>query len=288
MATDPPPATRPFSLEVGALTLSGLLAEPAGATRGLILAIHGHGMRSAYFAGPADLRLSLLELGAATGFTVWAPDRPGYGTATEVASDDHAMRRQAELLLDALDAFAKVRDTGAGCVLLGHSFGLKVAFAMASQPRGKDLLGVEGSGAALRYTWRIGVDAPPAVPGDKGYAWGPAGLYPPRTFERGIAPVATMPAESKGEGAAWPDDFRELAPRITVPVRISFGDHERLIFTGPDELDELRALFPASPRVEVGIHPGAGHNISLARSARAYHLKALAFAEECILATEQG
>jgi hypothetical protein len=41
-------------------------------------------------------------------------------------------------------------------------------------------------------------------------------------------------------------------------------------------------MFTAAPRVDARVQAGAGHNISLGWAARAYHLGALAFAEECL------
>jgi len=42
--------------------------------------------------------------------------------------------------------------------------------------------------------------------------------------------------------------------------------------------------FSASPRVVTDEQAGGGHNLSLGLSAMAYHLKVLAFADECALA----
>ena len=75
------PPIRPVNVSVDGVTLSGLLAEPDGKPRALVVALHGHGMTARYFAGPADPELSLLEVAAALGFTVWAPDRLGYGAS---------------------------------------------------------------------------------------------------------------------------------------------------------------------------------------------------------------
>lgn len=54
-----------------------------------------------------------------------------------------------------------------------------------------------------------------------------------------------------------------------------------------DVLNESRPLAPILRQViALGGHdrlPGAGHNISLRWTARAYHLAALAFAEECVV-----
>lgn len=276
--------TRPFELSLDGLTLSGLLAEPDGEPRALLVALHGHGMTARYFAGPADPSLSLLELGAALGFAVWAPDRPGYGAAVDADPATFAMFPQAALLTDAIDRLAADRPVGAGCVLVGHSFGLKLALTMAASPGQVPLLGVDGSGSGLRYTFEPGRTPPVAEPGDVNASWGPRRLYPPATFERGVLPAAPMAPAPKHEVVVWPDDLRGFADRVRVPVRFTFGDHERLWVVDDDHFAALRDLFVASPRATVDVQPGAGHNVSLSHAGRAYHLKVLAFAEECVLA----
>jgi hypothetical protein len=70
---------------------------------------------------------------------------------------------------------------------------------------------------------------------------------------------------------------------VRVPVRYTIADHELWWDVSPATLDEFVAMFTSSPRVEVAHQPAAGHNISLGRTARAYHLRAAAFAEECLL-----
>ena len=76
-----------------------------------------------------------------------------------------------------------------------------------------------------------------------------------------------------------------LAARVRVPVMHTVAEHERWWDTSPDVLDRFRALFIASPRVEIDVQVAAGHNLSLGRSARAHHLRVLAFATECLLPT---
>lgn len=266
------------------LTLSGLLAEPDGPPRGLLFALHGHGMTARYFAGPADREGSLLELGAELGFVVWAPDRIGYGISAGADPAVFAMIPQAALLGTALDDFAMRYDAGAGAVLVGHSFGLKLALAMAAAPPSTPILGVEGSGGGLVYTFEPGVSPPIPNPGDVNPSWGPRHLYPPRSFDRDVRPTAPMAPPPKNEVVDWPDDLRAFAGRIQVPVRFTFGDHERLWEISDAHFDALRAILPSAPRVECAVQQHAGHNVSLANSARAYHLKVLAFAEECLVA----
>jgi pimeloyl-ACP methyl ester carboxylesterase len=280
-----PSPVRPFALGLEGLTLSGLLAEPEEEPRALIVALHGHGMTSQYFAGPADRASSLLELGAAIGFTVWAPDRPGYGAAHDADPAWFPMLRQAELLAAAIDVFAEEHAVGMGCVLLGHSFGFKLAIAIAGSPPKTRLLGIEGSGTGVMYAFEPGVRPPRSDPGDVGPAWGPAHLYPAEMFERGVGPMAPIAPPPAGEAAQWVDDVRRIGPEVRVPVRFTLGDHDRLWTVSVDHFHELDAIFTASPAVSFDVQRSAGHNVSLGKTARAYHLKALAFAEDCLTLT---
>ena len=75
-------------VDAGDIKLSGLLAEPAGTSPiAVVVAIPGSGMLGRYFDGPVDGAASLLALGAAQGFTVWAIDRPGYGASAGVPDE---------------------------------------------------------------------------------------------------------------------------------------------------------------------------------------------------------
>jgi hypothetical protein len=68
---------------------------------------------------------------------------------------------------------------------------------------------------------------------------------------------------------------------VRVPVRFTFAEHERWWHHDAESLAELRGLLPA-PRVIVDRLPHAGHNVSLGLAARTYHLRALAFFDECL------
>ena len=272
------------TVSVDGIRLSGLVARPAGPPRALVVALHGAGVTSGYFDTPADRHLSLLVLGARLGFTVWAPDRPGYGESAGLPDSELGLLGQVDLLHRAVEVFARSHDTGAGCLLVGHSYGAKVSIAMAADPRGAALLGVDAAGAGSRYSFVFGEGRPRAAPGDRSVLWGPPSLYPPATFRRGVLPMARTPRAQSSEAAAWGADFERLAPEVRVPVRFTFGDHERIWSLSEEHFAELRSRLSRSLRVEVHLLRDAGHNVSLGYSARAYHLRALAFAEECIAA----
>lgn len=280
---------REFALEVAATSLSGLLAEPSDPRlpRALIVAIHGAGMHAGYFNTATAPGLSLLELASQLGYVVWAPDRPGIGATADLPDERITLMGQAELLLDAIDQYRDTRPVGAGVLLVGHSYGLKVAWTMAAQPRGRRLLGIDGAASGVRYvfdwarTKRGRVKPRPA--GDRGDSWGPESLYPKGTFNRGALPLHPVPIVQAAESAHWPDDLRSMAERIRVPLRVTYGEHERLWPVDKPHLDELQRLFTNAPRVVIEVEPFAGHNLSLGWSARSYHLKLLAFAEACLV-----
>jgi pimeloyl-ACP methyl ester carboxylesterase len=273
-----------FRLEVSGTTLSGLLAEPPEPedTRGVLVALHGANMHAGYFDAQIGAGLSLLDLGSSLGYTVWAPDRPGVGASADLAAERLRLFPQAELLLDAIDEFALRRPCGSGVLLVGHSYGLKVAWTMAASTRGSSLLGVDGSGSGVRYAfeWAPRSDHPGRSRADvQDRAWGPRGLYPEGTISRRSLPLHPVPPVQAEEGGRWPEDIRAMADRITVPIRLTFGEHEALWPTGSEALDEIRTVFKSARRIQIEIEPGAGHNISLGWAARSYHLKVLAFAE---------
>ncbi|WP_367326047.1 alpha/beta hydrolase [Streptomyces sp. HUAS ZL42] len=276
---------RPLTVDADGITLSGLLSEPAqGSPRAVIVALHGGGMNAGYFDGQGHPDVSLLALGARLGYTVLALDRPGYGVSAAGLPTGQRLAAQAATVRSAVTAFTAGHATGAGTLLLAHSFGATVAFAAAAGWETPDLLGVDVSGCARRLAVGTG---PWGREGDTGLRrlnWGPLGLYPPDTFRMSQAVVAPMPAHEVTTVANWKRLSAAILPRVRVPVRLTFAEHEAWWCHGQDDVADLTARLSAAPRVVVERLPRSGHNISLGWAARAYHLKALAFAEECLTA----
>jgi pimeloyl-ACP methyl ester carboxylesterase len=277
-------------LRAGGIELSGLLAEPDASPRALVLALHGGGMTAGYFHGRAHPDLSLLTLGRHLGFSVLALDRPGYGCSRAALPEGQSLREQAATVFEALDEFATTHTTGARVFVVAHSYGLKLALYLAAQPR-RELLGLDGSGAVYRYVPDLAPTATAAeadadADGSRSpreLFWGPESLYPPGTFDPGMRPVAPVPVMESRESAAWTDMLPELAVQVRVPYQLTIAEHEQWWQSTDAALAEYRTLFPAAPQVIVRRQPAAGHNISLGWAARAYHLNALAFAEQCLL-----
>ncbi|WP_373921928.1 alpha/beta hydrolase [Streptomyces sp. T12] len=263
------------------------MSEPAQDPRAVIVALHGGGMNAGYFDGQAHPDVSLLALGARLGYTVLALDRPGYGTSAARLPAGQKLSRQATTVRAAIAAFTAAHAPGVGTLLLGHSFGAKVAFAVAADWQGSALLGVEVSGCGRRLAVPAGQLSPDRGEGLRHRNWGPLSLYPPDTFRMCQTVVATMPAQEFSTVAGWMRLSAWILPRVRVPARLTFAQHEAWWSRDDDDLADLVGRLSAAPRVVVDHLPHAGHNISLGWAAQAYHLKVLAFAQECLAARAQ-
>ncbi|MGV9890966.1 alpha/beta hydrolase [Streptomyces sp. NPDC003395] len=275
------PGVRRITVDTGSVTLSGLRSDPPhGPPRSLVVALHGGGTSAGYFDGQAHPDLSLLTLGARLGHRVVALDRPGYGASATELPDGRTLLEQAADLASAVRQLTRAEPVGGGVLLLGHSFAGKLALTLAARHAPDDLLGVDVSGCGTRLA------VPPGqVRHDRNVRrlnWGPLGLYPPGTFQAAATVVAPMPAREADCVGAWEQLSAEVLPRVRVPVRLTFAEHEAWWRHGDDDIADMVARLAAAPRVTVDRMPGAGHNISLGWAARAYHLRVLAFAEECL------
>ncbi|MFC8147375.1 alpha/beta hydrolase family protein [Streptomyces paradoxus] len=274
---------RPLLLEAAGLTLSGLLAEPAdGPPRATVVAVHGGGMRAGYFDGQVNADLSLLTLGARLGFTVLALDRPGYGHSAQQVPEGMTLDEQAAVLSAALDAFAGRYTVGRGFLLLAHSYGGKLALATVARTPG--LLALDASGVGHHYAIEPAERQRLRRHLEWERNWGPLGLYPPGTFRAAESLVAPIPAREGAEVPLWPEQFEEFAPQIGIPLRLTFAEHEGWWRHAEPDIAELASRLSNAPVLRVEHQPDAGHNISLGRAARCYHLRALAFFEECLQA----
>ncbi|WP_405827052.1 MULTISPECIES: alpha/beta hydrolase [unclassified Streptomyces] len=267
---------RPHTLNAAGIPLSGLLALPAGReVRSTILAIHGRGMRAAYWN-------SFIPLATGLGHAVLALDRPGYGDSADLLAEGQSLAGQAETLHAALKEHAAAHTIGAGVFLLGHSDGGKVALHTAATDGAVPLLGLDASGVGYHYDPQA-LHFPSTLGGGASKLnWGPLNLYPRGTFQASRTLLAPTPARESAETVRWPGQYEELAPRIRIPVRLTFAEHEAWWHLDDSTLASMTSLLTAAPRVTLEHLAAAGHNISLGHAATAYHLRVLAFLEDCL------
>ncbi|MFF9011393.1 alpha/beta hydrolase [Streptomyces sp. NPDC014870] len=278
------PGIRPITLDALGVPLSGLLAHPVDEPpRATIVALHGGGMRAGYFDGQADSTLSVMTVAARLGFAVLALDRPGYGASAARLPAGGTLAEQAARVSAALEAYARTRLVGAGFLLLGHSYGGKLALLIAAEGQPATVLGVEVSGCGAEYA--VPHDQLPDATraGSLRHNWGSLRLYPEGSFTT-LAPLVAARPERECAGALdWPRAFPEVAARIRVPVRMTFAEYEYWWRHDDAARARMARAFPDSV-VRFAGQPGAGHNISLGWTARSYHLGVLGFFEECLAA----
>lgn len=279
------PTIRDITLRAAGARLSGLVAEAPDRPRAVVVALHGAGMGARYFDCRTCPGQSLLELGARSGYTVLALDRPGYGASARHFPEGQGRAEQAATIRAAMDEFADRFPIGEGFFLLAHSYGGKLALSLAADDRRGELLGLDISGCGHRY----------AVPPDLlvrtdrhrwKLDWGKLRCYPPGTFRFSQEVVSAIPAREARDAARWPEHFPWLAARVRAPVRLTFAEHEHWWRHEEADVVDLAASFGAT-RVTIERQDVTGHNISLGWTARSYHLRALAFLEECLSRRDQ-
>ncbi|MFF3876871.1 alpha/beta hydrolase [Streptomyces sp. NPDC001978] len=269
-------------------TLSGIEAGSTKAPRGVVLALHGAGYTSRYWDAPNGSGNSLLGMGSALGFRVVAVDRPGYGVSADTGESRAGIDAQAELL-GALIESLHAESAPAPLFLVGHSFGALLAVRLAACEAAPFVSGVDVAGLPVR--WRTDVREAITASAD---AFGlllrrpdvRASLFfgPPSTYDTSVLGADLthrIPRTEMADSLASPAMLKALAPEVRVPVQCTLGEHESAVVAGPEAVAASLALFTSSPRALTYSQPGAGHNVSLHRVGRAYHLRALAFFEEC-------
>ncbi|WP_232374981.1 alpha/beta hydrolase [Mycolicibacterium mengxianglii] len=273
---------------VDGVPMSGLIAE-APDPAAVVVALHGGATTGAYFDCPDHPRLSLLRIGAALGFTVIALDRPGFGSSALYGGEFDDTPRRIDMAYRAVEALLGDRARGAGIFLLAHSNGSELALRMAADQRGPARRR-RGTTAPAPTTARAaprGIVPGWRLPAPCGPRPADEPRYPRSRCPAGSVRIKSGPVSPEYEGtlvAHWQRDFPSLAAQVTVPVRFSLGEHERVWENGSAALAEVGDLFSAAPRVALHEQSGAGHNLSLGYAATAYHLSALSFVEECVIA----
>jgi pimeloyl-ACP methyl ester carboxylesterase len=282
-------------VDVDGIPVSALVREVPH-PRAVIVALHGGAVTSVYWDCPNHPRLSLLRTGAALGFTVIAVDRPGYGSSARAGDDLARPDRRVDLMYAAVERLLSSRPRGAGIFVVGHSMGCELVLRMAADDRGAGLLGVELAGTGrVHHPDALGIiegGQDPTSPTGRGalrrLLWQPARLYPADVV--GGAAIASRAPRYEGTVLDdWASTvFPELAARVRVPVRYTLGEYEMVWRSDPAAVADIAALFTASPRVAVHEQADGGHNLSVGRTAMAYHLQVLSFVEDCVVARENG
>jgi pimeloyl-ACP methyl ester carboxylesterase len=284
---------RPALVDTGAIRLSGICAAPSGDARGLILALHGGSYSAGYWDCPSP-GASLLELGAALGFHILAVDRPGYG-----ASHDHDPARlhlvdQVEFLFGALDAYRASIGFAGPRFVIGHSIGGILALLMAAHRRGAELVAVDVLGVPVRFpdtaagaevnSWTTEGTHVAAVDETqrRWLLFGPDGSYDQDAYDYDATLPRPMPVAEYRDALAIPARWPEILPAIRIPVQFTLAEHEVMQATGPEALAEISAMLSGSAHPMTFLQRGTGHNASIHRIARAYHLRALSFFEESL------
>lgn len=280
-----------LTVDVGELLLSGRIAGPRTAGRGVIVALHGGTYDSAYYDNGPD---SLLRLGALLGYLVIALDRPGYGATRDADPALLSFAAQARILSAAVTRIRAGYPGAPGLVLAGHSIGGMLALCAAAADQAGTIAGVEVSGLGerwqpgLREMWAsmIGDGPSVTVPADAHgqVMFGPPGTHSAAGRARNADLIRPMPMPELVDVVGWGDMLPSAAASVTVPVSITLAEHDNIWQSGTAARDAAARHFTAAPSVRTGLFAAAGHSIELHRGARAYCLRQLAFAEECLTA----
>jgi pimeloyl-ACP methyl ester carboxylesterase len=207
------------------------------------------------------------------------------------------MDHQSETIFDVIASFRSQKPDllEVPVFLIGHSLGGILALTMADNPRASILSGLDVSGVPLSYPPEMQkvLDEQAAQVGDMDYLperspdemqaffYGPEGSYLPEAMAHDKAIHAPVPVAEFFDAAACPVRLPLRMKKLRVPVQLSIPEFEKSSLGGEESLSYARSLLTNSTRVVTWLQRGSGHNISLHKVARAYHLRALAFFDEC-------
>lgn len=281
-----------ITLNAGGTELSGIHAPAQGKPRALIFGIHGGSYTSHYFNYRSQRGATLFDLAPLLGYAVVAIDRPGYGKASDLLLD---FDTQAPLLAQAASsALARFAPGSAGVFVVGHSIGGMLATLLAAHHPMPELLGLDVSGAGLvdgnpevsAMLRKISAQTTPSTRSTKeartARMFGPAWSYDPAVADEDYeASPPSRPHEIR-EAVAWGERVPEVAPRVRVPLRLTLAEFDAIWKATPEIMARLGALHSAAPLVETAVQAGSGHCNHLHRVSRAYNLRTLAFADDCI------
>lgn len=286
--------SRRVVLNTGQIKLSGLInCNVATPTRGLILALHGGGYSAGYWNCPVR-GTSLFTLAAKLGYHVLAPDRPGYGLSQDFDPAQLGLNNQVEFLFDAVEAWSHENRFAGPTFVIGHSLGGIIALLMAAHSRALGLCGIDVQGVPIHHSTNAAGDTVnsfsqssthvPAISAQlrKWLMFGPEDTYEPLSDQHDATLLRPMPVAEYREAIAMPAAWPSVLPSIRTPVQFTVAELEVMQATGWDVIDEVRNLLSDSPHKAMHLQERSGHNASAHKIAPAYHLRALAFFEDCI------
>jgi pimeloyl-ACP methyl ester carboxylesterase len=278
-------------LPAGRLVLSGLEALPAATPRGVVIALHGSGYTSRYWDCLHESSNSLLRVGSDLGFRVVAMDRPGYGASRDADSAYLGIDAQAAVLAE-LIADIHAESTAVPIFLIGHSLGSVIAVRLAAVDAAEHVAGIDVVGLPVQWRSDIRSAVEALLNGESrdlaseqarlAMYFGPPGTFDPRvlSFERLMShrvPRGEMHDSLESEAM-----LASMGPLIRVPVQHTVAEFEGSVAGGEAVLAQGYSLFCNSARVVSCLQANTGHNVSLHKVGRAYHLRAMTFFEEIL------
>ncbi|VXD01055.1 alpha/beta hydrolase [Sphingomonas sp. 8AM] len=245
---------------VAAPLVKAELVNPPGATKPLVVCIHGGGCNARYFDLPG---FSFRERAVARGFPLLLVNRPGHGGSDDAAASSFSAGAAA-ILKTVVDCLAE--RSRHDWFLIGHSIGGAIAIMIAGEQRVAGLRGVALSGIGDRPTeqarsW-VGGTANPL----SGVALAEEMLFGPRESYSWRAPKALRaaaepwrPGEVIEALEHWPYRFAPIARKVGVPVHLRLADAEHIWETGAKAIARMAAAFEDAPAVDAAILPDGGH-----------------------------
>ncbi|HWD05913.1 MAG TPA: alpha/beta hydrolase family protein [Amycolatopsis sp.] len=278
-----------IDLAVDGRRVAGIATGPGVAEAPLLVALHGGGYNSRYFDVAGH---SLLDLGEATGFPIFALDRPGHGGSDPLAEGEVTYARGAEVLDAAIEQLWADHGAGRpGVVILSHSIGSAIAVHIAARQPHWPLLGMSLHGVndvspePVVSLWRGSPSGQPITltpEQRRAFLYGPDESVDPAAIECAQASSEPLLLEEALEVVGeWTAAVPRLGSEVTVPVQYTLAEHDRLWVVDADRVAAFAGHFTTAAWVDARLLPGSGHNIDHHRLSRALHLRQLAFAWEC-------